>query len=164
MSIDIDFTTAPPTLSDISEKRESAVNERAVYKKKNIRFTVTLLSIVVVYVTLMIIYIIPMITSAEEPDWGMITYFIPYFTFAIFVIGNDLHIKWIEKPSKLLDKTIADLSEGEVDEIHSLIKDTEQPGEIASYLEQVTAQGRSLLGVEINAIKEWHDANGATSK
>ena len=156
MSIDIDFTMAPPTLADISEKREQVVSERAVYKKKNIRFMTTMVFIVVAYVTLMIVTVIPMIGKAE-PDWAMMFYFLPYLTFVIFIVGNDIHIKKIEKPSKLLDKSIAELTAGPVDEINTIINDKKQAGEIVSYLDQVAAQGRSLVCAEIDAIKKWHD-------
>jgi len=158
MSIEIDFTVAPPTLESISEKREKAVGDRAVYRKKNIRFMIMMACIVIAYGTFMIVTVIPMIAKAE-PDWGMITYFFPHFTFAIFWIGNDVHIKKIEKPSKLLDKNIASMTEEEVDKISSVINEKEQPDEIVSYMEQVTAQGRLLLGAEIEAIQKWHNSN-----
>ena len=164
MPINIDFAAPPPTLTEIAERRQQAVTGRAHYRTKNIRFTVTLLSIVIAYVTLMIIYIIPMITTTDEPDWGIITYFIPYFTFAIFVIGNDLHIKWIEKPSKLLDKDIADLNEAPIDDINAIINDKKQSDEITSYLKQLTAQGRSLIQAELDAIKKWHDAGNLVTQ
>lgn len=157
MSFNFDITGTPPALTDITAKREQAVNERAVFRKKNIRFMITMLSIVVAYVTLMIVYVIPMIGKAE-PDWAMMFYFLPYLTFVIFIVGNDIHIKKIEKPSKLLDATIAELSEVKADEISSVIDDKEHPTEIASYLERVAAQGRSLVRAEMDAIKKCYDA------
>jgi len=159
MSIDIDFTITPPALAEISEKREQAVSERAVYRKRNIRFHCTMAAITALYLAFLIIVVIPMMAKAQ-PDWGMITYFFPYFTLAIFVVGNDLHIKRIEKPSKALDKKIAELTEVPVDdEINTVINDKEQPEEIVSYMEKVTTQGRSLVRVEIEAIEKWHKAS-----
>jgi len=158
MSIDIDFNMAPPSLADISEEREQAVSERAVYRKKNIRFMIAMLCIIVSYLIFMIVVVIPMIAKAK-PDWGIATYFIPYLTFAIFIIGNELHIKKIEKPSKLLDRNIAGLTEGPVDEINAIINCKEQNDEIVSYIEKVTAQGRSLIKAEIDAIQKWRDTN-----
>lgn len=163
MSIDIDFTVAPPALANISEQREQAVNERAVYRKRNIRFHCTMAAITALYLTFLIVVVIPMIAQAS-PDWGMVTYFFPYFTLAIFVVGNHLHIKRIEKPSKLLDKTIEGLTEGEEDEINPVINDNDQPEEIAAYIKQVSNQGRLLINIEIEEIQKWHDEKKRTAE
>ena len=93
----------------------------------------------------------------DQPEVGIITYYFPYLTFVIFTVGNNLHIKHIEKPSKLLDTTIAELSEVTADEISSVIDDKEHSAEIVSYMEQVAAQGRSLVGAEMDAIQKWYD-------
>lgn len=156
MSIDIDFTMSPPTPEEISKKREQAVIERAVYKKKNIRFAIVFFLIVAMWATFLIAIVIPMIAKAE-PDWGIIVYFFPYVTFIIFIIANEIHTKKIEKPSKVLDKTIAQLTEGSVDEASSIINDKVHPEEIASYLEQVRTLGRLVVRVELDAIQKWHE-------
>jgi len=158
MSIDIDFNTAPLTLADISDKREQAVSERAEYRKKNKRFAIIFFTIVAMWATFLITVVIPMIAQAE-PDWGILVYFFPYLTFFIFIIANEIHTKKIEKPSKLLDKRIAELTEGTTDEINAIINSKEQSDEIASYLAQVTAQGRSLVSLELDAIQKWRKTN-----
>jgi len=154
MLIDVDFNTAPPTLADISEEREQAVSERAEYKKKNKIFAVVFFIIIAAWATFLITVVIPMIAQAK-PDWGMLVYFFPYLTFFIFIIANEIHTKKIEKPSKLLDKRIDELTEGTTDEINAIISNTKQSDEIVSYLEQVTAQGRLLVRTEIDAIQQW---------
>lgn len=162
MSFNIDITLAPPTLADIASTREQAVTERAIYRKKNIRFSTVLFTIVVIYVTIMIKYVIPMLGDVD-PEWGILTYFLPYFTFGIFVIGNHLHTKHIEKPSRALDKLIAALNEAKEDEINRVKNDKEQPDVIISYIEKVTAKGRSLVNAEIEAIQLWHDSQKRAS-
>ncbi|MDH5301460.1 MAG: hypothetical protein OEW58_08880 [Gammaproteobacteria bacterium] len=150
MPIEIDFDAAPPSADVLNEKRAQAVAERAAYRKKNIIFTSSLALLVVVYVTFVIKVIIPMMAEAE-PDWGMATYFFPYFTFVIFVVGNDLHIKFIEKPSKLLDKTIAGLTEASAVKTNN----KQPPDNISRYVTQVAAQGRPLVQAEVDAMNEW---------
>lgn len=157
MSLNFDITGTPPALADITQKREQAVTERAIFRKKNIRFMIGMAFTVVIYMAIMIIFVIPQMKE-EDPSLGILTYFFPYLTFAIFIVGNHLHIKNIEKPSKQLDKTIEELNEVTDDEVNSVIDDKEHPTEIASYLERVTAQGRSLVRAEIDAIQKWYES------
>ncbi len=155
MSFSFEITGTPPALADIAAKREQAVNDRAVFRQKNIRFMIGMATVTAVWGAFLVIFVIPMMT--DQPELGIITYYFPYLTFVIFIVGNNLHIKRIEKPSKLLDTTISELSEVDADEISSVINDKEHPAEIASYLERVAAQGRSLVRAEMDAIQKWYD-------
>ena len=157
MSFIFDITGTPPAQTDIATKREQAVDERAVYRKKNIRFMIGMATVTSLYLAFIFIFIWPML---EKPQTGIIFYFFPHVTFIIFIVGNDLHIKNIEKPSKLLDKTIAELSEATAEEINDVIDSIEQSAEtISSYMEKVSAQGRSLIHAELNAIQEMYEKN-----
>jgi len=154
MSIVFDITETPPELAAITTKREQAVIERAIFRKKNIRFMVGMATVTTVYVTFIVMYVLPLL---ERPETGIIFYFFPYLTFLIFIVGNELHIKHIEKPSKILDQTIAELSEVVSDEIHSLIENKEHSPEVASYIDRVTAQGRAFVHAEVEAIQKWYE-------
>jgi len=156
MSFNFDITGIPPVHADISAKREEAVIERAVFRKKNIRFMIGMATVTAAWLAFLLLFIIPLM---RKPEVGIITYYFPYFTFAIFIVGNHFHIKNIEKPSNLLDKTIEELSQVEADEISSVIDKKEHSAEIASYTERVAAQGRSLVRAELDAIQKWYDGN-----
>lgn len=160
MAINFDITGTPPELADITAKREQAIIERAIFRKRNIRFMIGMATITITYVALMIIFVFPMF---EKPETGIITYFFPHITFVIFIVGNHLHIKNIEKPSKALDKTIIALDSVTPDDINNTLEDKEHPAEIVSYLEKVAAQGRSLVQAEIDEIQKWHEEVKATN-
>ncbi len=155
MSLNFEITGTPPMFSDIAEKREQAVNERAVFRKRNIRFMFGMATVLIIYLAFIFIVVFPML---RNPEVGIIVYFFPHVTFIIFVVGNHLHIKNIEKPSKVLDKIIAELSEVTADEISSVIDGKEHSAEITSYMERVAAQKRSLVRAEVDAIQKWYDA------
>ncbi|MDH3327576.1 MAG: hypothetical protein OEM38_12800 [Gammaproteobacteria bacterium] len=156
MSFSFEITETPPVCADISTKREQAVKERAIFRKKNIRFMIGMATITSLYLAFIFIFVFPML---ENPEVGIIFYFFPHLTFVIFIVGNHLHIKNIEKPSKLLDMTITELSEVEASEIDSIIDKKEHSAEITSYMEQVAAQGRSLVRAEADAIQKHYDGN-----
>jgi len=156
MSFTFEITGTPPVSSDIAEKREQAVIERAIFRKRNIRFMFGMATVTAVYVAFILIVVFPLL---ENPEVGIIFYFFPYLTFLIFIVGNHLHIKNIEKPSKKLDKTIAELSEVSPEEISSVIDDKESSSEITSYINRVEAQGRSLVRAEVDAIQKWYEVN-----
>ena len=154
MSFNFDITGIPPASNDITTKLEQVTNERALYRKKNIRFMIGMATVTTLYVAFVLIFIWPML---EKPETGIIFYFFPYVTFIIFIVGNELHIKKIEKPSKLLDATIAELNEVPADEIDGFMDGKELSSEIASYIEKVSAQGRSLVRAELDAIQKWYE-------
>lgn len=156
MSFNFEITGTPPVLADITATREQAVYERAIFRKKNIRFMIGMATVTSVYLAFIFIFVFPML---EKPEVGIIFYFFPHLTFVIFIVGNHLHIKNIEKPSKILDKTIAELSEAEADELSSVIDDKKHSDEVTSYMERVATQGRSLVNGELEAIQKWYDAN-----
>lgn len=155
MCLNFEITGTPPLFADITAKREQAVSERAIFRKKNIRFMFGMATVTSVYVAFIVIVVLPML---ENPEVGIIFYFFPYLTFLIFIIGNDLHIKRIEKPSNILDKTIMSLGEAPADEISTVIDDKEHSAEITSYMDRVAAQGRSLVRAEVDAIQKWYEA------
>ena len=153
MSFKFDITGIPPVLADITAKREQAVYDRAVFRKKNIRFMIGMATITAAWLAFLLMFIIPLM---RKPEVGIITYYFPYFTFAIFIVGNHFHIKNIEKPSNLLDKTIEALTEVEAGEINGAIGEKEHTAEITSYMDQVAVQGRSLVHAEVDAIQKWY--------
>jgi len=154
MAFDFEITGNPPILADITATREQAVQERAVFRKRNIRFMFGMAAVTSIYLVFIFAFVFPML---KRPEVGIIFYFFPHLTFVIFIVGNHLHIKNIEKPSKVLDTTIQDLSEAEPEEIDEVIGDKELSTEITDYMERVTAQGRSLVRAELDLIQAWFE-------
>jgi len=165
MALEFDIGNSPPALADITVEREQAEKDRAILRKKNIRFLIYIIIIVASVLGFILLVAVP---SIKEPDADgdivfMFTYFMPYLIFAVFVLGNKWHIKLIEKPSKVLDATIATLHEVTTEELAEFIDSWQHHDEIASYQEKVTAQGQSLVQAEIDAMQRWLDAYKQTA-
>jgi len=156
MSFNFDLTGTPPVPTDIATKREEAVSERAIFRQKNIRFMIGMATVTTIYVTFILVFVFPML---QQPEVGIIFYFFPHLTFVIFIVGNHLHIKNIEKPSNALDKIIKTLSEVDEEALNEVINDKELTDEMTSYMDRVAAQGRSLVYGEVDLIEKWYETN-----
>ncbi|NOY62309.1 MAG: hypothetical protein GXP10_03985 [Gammaproteobacteria bacterium] len=152
MALEFCINGAPPTLTEITAERERAAHDRAMLRKKNIRFLIIILTIVGTYIPSMIIFVIP---HFEDPDLGIGAYFLPYLTFIIFAVGNNQHHKIIEKPRKIMDEAIAALEEASPEAFAEVTDAGRRYAKIAAYLEQVSAQGRPLLQAESAAVQQW---------
>lgn len=161
MVIEFDITGMPPTPAEIAAAREHAEAGRAVLKKKNKQFLIGFVSIVLTLVTTALIGIIPAVNKPESSQdlAFVVSYFSPYLILPMFVIGNHLHIKKIEKPRKKLDAVIAGLTEAEPE---ALAEVADGHPEIDRYRQQVAAQGRALVKAELDAMARWHDKTGAS--
>ncbi len=161
MALEFDISSSPPALADIAVEREQAKKDRAVFRKKNIRFLIYIIIIVASVLSFILLVAVPSIKEpeADQDIVFMFTYFMPYLIFAVFILGNKYHIKLVEKPSKVLDATIATLKEVNAEELKEIVDAWHHHGEITSYLQKVTSQGRSLVQAEINAIQQWLELN-----
>ncbi|KAF0192854.1 MAG: hypothetical protein FD165_624 [Gammaproteobacteria bacterium] len=154
MALEFDVTAAAPTLAEITVEREQAENERAILKKKNKRFLVYFVLTVASLVSTALLGILPAIDKPESSQdlVFVVTYFTPYLILPLFVFGNHLHIKKIEKPRKKLDAVIVGLTEATPEE---LVDVADGHHEIDRYRQQVAAQQRVLVKAEIDAIQRW---------
>ncbi len=154
MAIEFDLTVAPPALADITIERQQAEAERAVLKQKNKRFLLCFVLIVASLVSTALMGILPAIDKPESSQdlVFVVTYFTPYLILPLFVFGNHLHIKKIEKPRKKLDAVIAGLTEATPEELADV---ADGHREIDRYRQQVAAQKRVLVKAEIDAIQRW---------
>ncbi len=151
MALEFGMSSTPPSLNAIQVERERAVKDRAIFRGKNIRFLIYFVTVLVTYVVTMLIFIIP---HLNDPDWGIGSYFLPYLTFVIFVLGNNLHTKYIEKPRKMVDTAIAELQAITSEELLELVGSGEYSVEITSYLDKIAAHERLPVRAEINVIQK----------
>jgi len=100
----------------------------------------------------MLVFIIP---HLNDPDFGIGAYFLPYLTFFIFVFGNRLHLKLIEKPQKIVDKAVAALKETSPETLLDVVGDGQLSSEVTTFLDEVSLQQRSLVQAEIDLVKKW---------
>jgi len=152
MALEFDIRSNPHTLIDIKIERERVAKDRARFRGKNIRFLICFLTVLGSYVTCMLVFIIP---HLNDPDFGIGSYFLPYLTFFIFVFGNRLHITWVEKPQKIVDKVISVLKDAPPEALLNVVGDGELPSEVTSFLEKIAIQKRSLVQAEIDVIQKW---------
>ncbi|VAW84793.1 hypothetical protein MNBD_GAMMA16-1359 [hydrothermal vent metagenome] len=154
MALEFDISSNPHTFVDIKIERERAAKDRASFRGKNIRFLIYFLTVLGSYVTCMLVFIIP---HLNNPEFGIISYFLPYLTFFIFVFGNRIHIKQIEKPQKIVDKVIASLKETPPEALVDVVGvgDGELPAEVTSFVDKISIQKRLLVQAEIDVIQKW---------
>lgn len=161
MALTFDITGVPPALTEINIEREQAAKDRAILRKKNIRFLIFTIIMVVTFVCLELFVAVPAVRrGGTSPTFTtVIVLYTPYVTFFLFAVTNTLHHKIIEKPRKIMDNAIASLKEATPEEIAG-INDIERARvEINSYLERVAGEGRQLLRGEIEAMRRWLDKN-----
>lgn len=163
MALEFNLNDTPPTLAEITAEREQAMQDRELLRKKNIRFLVYIVIIVITVLCIALMGIIPMVKDpgAEPTFVAIVAYFTPYIMFAIFFFGNNSHVKVIEKPRKLLHATIVGLKEVTAEELLEVADMGHQHNEITSYLEKVAAQGRSPVRAELNLIQRCLDKSNS---
>ncbi len=152
MALEFEISSNPHSLIDIKTERERVTKDRARFRGKNIRFLICFLTVLGSYVTCMLVFIIP---HLNDPDFGIGSYFLPYLTFFIFVFGNQLHIKLIEKPQKIVDKAIAALKETSPETLLDVVGDGQLSAEVTTFLDKIALQKRPLVQAEIDLVKTW---------
>ncbi len=160
MALEFNIATPPPALADITAEFEQATQDRAMLRKKNIRFLICILLVVAAYATFMLKVTIPLLADPTVvPDFvATVAYFTPYLTFLIFIFGNALHNKIIERPRKRLDTTITALQESTQKTLAEITDCGQRYDEVASYQKQITALGRPLMMGEIEMLLQWVEA------
>ena len=159
MALKFDITGAPPALTEITIEREQAAKDRAILRKKNIRFLIFTIIMVVTFVCLELFVAVPAVRrGGTSPTFTtVIVLYTPYVTFFLFAVTNTLHHKIIEKPRKIMDTAIASLKEATPEEMSSISDAERQQIEISTYQEQVSTQGRPLMRGEVEAMRRWLD-------
>ncbi len=157
MALEFDINSVPPPLTEIEAALEQAIKARALLRKKNIRFLIYILIIVAAYATFMLTVTIPMLDDPTVlPDFvATVAYFTPYLTFLIFLVGNNLHNRIIERPRKILDTAIPAfqaVSEKEAAEISDC---GQRYPEVANYHQQVNTLERPLMRGETEMLLQW---------
>ncbi len=157
MALEFTITTPPPALADIEAELEQATIDRALLRKKNIRFLVTILLIVAAYATFMLKVTIPLLADPTVvPDFvATVAYFTPYLTFLIFIFGNAGHNKMIERPRKILDTRLAALQVATPGSEAAIRDCGQRYREVADYQQRVTALGRPMMAGESEMLLQW---------
>lgn len=156
MALEFDIDGAPPTLADIEAARERAEQERAVLKKKDVRFLILAVISVVSLLGFAAWAVLPTLNDpGVEPNLvAVVGYFIPYCVFIMFFVGNSLHRKNIERPREALVDMIHGFREAEPEDLAEIAEAGRYP-EVASYRRKVAALGRPLVAGEVKAIQRW---------
>lgn len=157
MALDFDIVGDPRTLAEIMAEREQAVTDRALIRKKSIRYLIYAAVFGTGLVGFSFFVLRPILDDpGVEPTFvAVIAYFVPYLIFPAFIIGNKLFNKHCEKPRKMLDTTIAGLTEATPEERSEIGRAERDHPEVAVYLKKVAAQGRPLMRAEVDAIRNW---------
>jgi len=157
MSLEFDINSAPPALVEIEAALEQATKDRALLRKKNIRFLIYILIIVAAYATFMLKVTIPLLDNpAVLPDFvATVAYFTPYVTFLIFLVGNSLHNKIIERPRKILDTAIPAFKEASDKRIAEISDCGQRYTEVSAYQQQVITLGRPMMNGEAEMLLQW---------
>ena len=156
MALEFDIDGTPPTTAELEAERERAAQERAVLRQKDRRFLAIAVVTVISLLGFAAYAVLPTLKDpGVEPTFvAIIGYFIPYFVFIMFFVGNSLHRKQIERPREALVDMLAGFREAEADELAE-IADAGRHPEVASYRQKVAALGRPLLIGEVKAIQLW---------
>lgn len=156
MPLEFDITGDPPAPAEIEAERERAEQERAVLKQKDIRFLIVAVVTVVSLLGFAAWAVLPTLQDpGVEPTFvAILGYFIPYFVFIMFFVGNSLHRKMIERPREGLVDLLYDLKPAEPEELTE-IAGLEAHAEVARYRRRVASIGRPLLAAEVKAIQRW---------
>jgi len=157
MVLEFDINSAPPPLSDINAAFEKATKDRALLRKKNIRFLIYILLVVAAYATFMLTVTIPLLENpAVLPDFvATVAYFTPYLTFFIFLVGNNLHNKIIERPRKILDAAIPAFKEASEKKAAQISDCGQRYPEVAHYQQKISALGRPIMHGETEMLFQW---------
>ena len=157
MKLEFDLGNTPPSPEEITVEREKALSELETLRKKDIRYIIVAVAILVGLVCFQLFVTVPsMRDPAAEPGIiGLITLYTPYIIGAFIFSAHALNHKLIERPRKV-QRTIRDaLTEVTAEELTEAMGADVSYAEITAYQEQVAAQGRGLVHVELEAIQRW---------
>ena len=159
MALEFDITRAPPALEEITREREQAERELTVMRKKNIRFLVIAATALIMLLCFQLLVAVPAVRDpGSSPDFvSILALYTPYLIGTFFFTALTLYNKYIEKPRKLVDATLAALKEVTPDDPPDLAG-AERHDEIAAYREKVVAQGRAPVRAEVEAMQRWLEA------
>lgn len=159
MALSFDITGAPPPQADIAAERERITKERAALRKKDIRYMVGGVVMVLSVLAFQLLVIVPHLKedSPYPGAVGLFVFYVPYIFGAMFFGSLTLYSMKIEKPGRLLKAALAAIEEVTPDEISKVIGPEPPPMEIAAYQEKVAAMGRPLVKGELDAIQRWLD-------
>ncbi len=157
MALEFNIDTTPPTLTEIEDALKQATKDRALLRKKNIRFLIYVLLVVAAYATFMLTVTIPILADpAALPDFvATVAYCTPYLTFLIFIVSNNLHTKIIERPRKSLDTAILAFKQT-TEKRGAEISDCGQRYlEVADYQQRISSLGRPMMHGEAEMLFQW---------
>jgi len=157
MVLEFEINGAPPPLSDINAALEKAIHDRALLRKKNIRFLIYVLLVVAAYATFMLTVTIPILADpAALPDFvATVAYCTPYLTFLIFLVSNNLHTKVIERPRKILDTAIPAFKAATEKRAAQISDCGRRYLEVADYQQRVSSIGRPMMHGEAEMLFQW---------
>ncbi|MBL1260493.1 MAG: hypothetical protein COB33_008180 [Thiotrichaceae bacterium] len=157
MVLEFNIDNTPPALTEIEDALKQVTKDRALLRKKNIRFLIYVLLVVAAYATFMLTVVIPILADpAALPDFvATVAYCTPYLTFLIFIVSNNLHTKVIERPRKTLDTAIPAFKSA-TEKINAAISDCGQRYlEVADYQQRTRSLGRPMMHGEAEMLFQW---------
>lgn len=157
MAIVFNISNEPPSREEILCELDRAQMERALFRKKNYQFLMYMIAIVGSILGFILLVAVPAIKKpeADQDLVFMFTYAMPYVLFVVFIVSNNIHIKKIEKPSKVLDAIIAGLQEVTDEELEKTCADWRSHAAIVVYRDKIATQGRPLVQAEVDAMAKW---------
>jgi len=157
MVLEFDINSTPPALPEIEDALKQVTKDRALLRKKNIRFLIYVLSVVAAYATFMLTVTIPILADpAALPDFvAAVAYCTPYLTFLIFLISNNLHTKVIERPRKILDTAIPAFKEATKKRVAEISDCGRRYLEVADYQQRVSLLDRPMMHGEAEMLFQW---------
>ena len=159
MALSFDITGAPPPQADIAAERECIARDRAALRRKDIRYIIGGIIMVLSVLSFQLLVIVPQLKddSPYPGAVGLFVFYVPYIFGAMFFGSLTLYSLKIEKPGRLLKAALAAIEEVTPDEISKVIGPEPLPMEIAAYQEKVATLGRPLVRGELDAIQRWLD-------
>jgi len=157
MVLEFDINRAPPALSEIEVALEQVIHDRALLRKKNIRFLIYVLLVVAAYATFMLTVTIPILEDPGAlPDFvATVAYCTPYLTFLIFLVSNNLHTKVIERPRKILDTAIPAFKQASEKRVTEVNDCGQRYPEVSDYQQRVDILGRPMMHGEVEMLFQW---------
>lgn len=164
MALQFDITRDPPALADITVERQQAAQARAAIRTKMIRFLSVAFVMAVCILCFQFLVAVPAVRNeGADPSWvAILALYTPYLIGAFFFTTLTLYNRVIEKPAKLLDRTLAALRETTPEELAEIAGSGQLHIEIVSYQQKVMTQGRALVRAEIEAIQRWLNSRRST--
>ncbi len=157
MVLEFNINDTPPALIEIENALKQVIKDRALLRRKNIRFLIYVLLVVAAYATFMLTVTIPILEDpAALPDFvAAVAYCTPYLTFLIFIVSNNLHTKVIERPRKILDAAIPAFKAASEKRVAEISDCGQRYLEVANYQQRVSSIGRPMMLGETEMLFQW---------